>query len=88
MDGEGVQVIFSSILSVAGRDTERAKKTHLINTWLRGWYLHSNLGFFNCAMIYSVPGLMAADGIHQGHRGKRILSQELSGLTDRALKKV
>ena len=54
-----------SIPLVAGRDTERAMKTHLINTWLRAWGLHSNFGFFNRGMIYSVPGLMAADGIHQ-----------------------
>lgn len=29
--------------------------------------------------------LLGADGVHLGHRGKRILVQELSGLTERAL---
>lgn len=29
--------------------------------------------------------LMAADGVHLSHRGKRTVAQELSRLTDRAL---
>lgn len=33
----GIQVVFSSIPAVAGRDTGRSEKAHLINTWLRGW---------------------------------------------------
>jgi len=43
-----------------------------------------NFGFFDHG-VYSVPGLMAVDGVHLGQRGKRILAQELSGLIDRAL---
>jgi len=35
VDGTGVQVFSSSIPSVAGKDTERIQKTHLINKWLR-----------------------------------------------------
>ena len=35
VDGVGVQVVFSSILSVAGQDTEKYQKTHLINKWLK-----------------------------------------------------
>lgn len=36
VDRVSVQVIFSSIPSVAEKDTESSKKTHLINTRLRG----------------------------------------------------
>ena len=36
-------------------------------------------------MLYSTPGLMAADRFHLSLRGKRILAQELAGLTERAL---
>ncbi|XP_048824010.1 uncharacterized protein LOC125703493 [Lagopus muta] len=35
LDGAGMQVIFSSIPSVAGKDSERIKKALLINKWLR-----------------------------------------------------
>lgn len=32
--------------SVAERDSERARKTHLLKTWLRGWFHCGNFGFF------------------------------------------
>lgn len=38
MEWDGIQVVLSSVPSMAGRDTERIRKTHLINTWLRGWH--------------------------------------------------
>jgi len=31
VEGSGAQVVFSSIPSVAGKNTERDRKTHLIN---------------------------------------------------------
>jgi len=85
MGGVGVHVVFPSIPAVAGRDTERSRKTHLINTWLRGWCKHKNFGYFNHGMVYSAPGLMAVDGSHLSQRGKWILAQELAGLVERAL---
>ena len=85
MDGERVQVVFFSILSVALRDTDRIRKTHLINRWLRGWCHRRNFGFFDHGAVYLAPGLMAADGVHPGERWKRIPAQELLGLIDRAL---
>ena len=36
LDGVGVQEMFSSILSVVGRDTEQTRKAQMINTHLRG----------------------------------------------------
>ena len=84
VDGAGVQVVFSSIPTLTGRGTERTTKAHLLNTWLRGWCLRRNLGFFNHGAVYSAPGLMAVDG-SLSFRGKRILGQELAGLIDRAL---
>ena len=84
VDGAGAQVVFSSIPTVAGRGTERTRKAHLLNTWLRGWCQRRNLGFFDHGALYSAPGLMAVDG-SLSFRGKRILGQELAGLIDRAL---
>ena len=46
VDGAGVQVVFSYIISVAGKGTERIQKTYLLNKWLRGWCNHRNFGFF------------------------------------------
>ena len=81
----GVQVVFSSIPTVAGRGKERTRKAHLINTWLRGWCHHRNFGFYDPGALYSAPGLLSADGFHLSLRGKRILAHELAGLIDRAL---
>lgn len=46
VDGAGMQVVFSSIPSVAGKGTERIQKTYLLNKWLRGWCNHRNFGSF------------------------------------------
>lgn len=66
LDGVGAQVVFSSIPSVAGRDTEQTWKAWLINTWLRGWcccrIFYLFIYFFDPGEVYSAPGLMAADG--------------------------
>jgi len=37
VEGSWAQVVFSSIPSVAGNSTERGRKTHLVNRWLRDW---------------------------------------------------
>jgi len=47
VEGSGEQVVFSSILSVAGKNTARDRKTHLINRWLRGWCCQWNFGFID-----------------------------------------
>jgi len=47
VDGAGIQVIFSSIPLVAGKDNERSRKMHLINTWLRVWCKCKDLGVFD-----------------------------------------
>lgn len=74
-------MVFSSISSVAVRDTERTRQTHVLNMLLRGRWHHRNFGFFNHGALC----LMAADGVHQVIMGKRILAKELSGFIDRAL---
>lgn len=65
LDGVSAQVVFSSIPSVVGRDTEWTWKTWLINTWLRGWCCCRILlcfFFFDHGEVYLAPGLMGADG--------------------------
>ena len=56
VDGAGVQVVFSSVPSVARKDGKRIRKTHRINKWLRGRCKHKNLGFlfffFDHGVIY------------------------------------
>lgn len=46
-----VQDVLSSIHSISEKDTERSRKTVLINTLLRGWYNCKNFGFFDHGMI-------------------------------------
>ena len=85
VDNAGIQVVFAGIPTVAGKDNAITRKTHRINTWLRGWCKRKNLGFFDHGAVYSAPGLRSADGYHLSQRGKRILAQELAGLVERSL---
>jgi len=81
----GAQVIFSSLLPVAGGDVARNRWTQSINTWLRGWCHRHSFGFFDNGMAYTAPDLMASDGIHLSQSGKRTFAQELAGLIGRTL---
>ena len=84
--GSGAQVVFSSILPVAGNDEGRNRKSQQINTWLRDWCQQKNFGFFGHGLVYMTPGLLATDRVHLSQRGKRIFAQELAGLIiERAL---
>jgi len=85
LEGSVAQVVFSSIPTVAGKSTERGRKTHLINKWLRDWCHWSNFGFFDHGEVYTAPGLLATGGSQLSQRGKRILGYELAGLIERAL---
>jgi len=78
-------VVFSSIPSVAGKNTEWDRKTHLINRWLRDWCRQWNFSFFDHGEVYTAPGLLVTDGVQLSQRGKRILAHELVGLIERAL---
>ena len=78
-------MVFSSIPSVAGKSTERGRKTHLVNRWLRDWCPCWNVGFFDHGEVYVAPGLQATDGARLSQREKRILGHELARLTERAL---
>lgn len=85
LEGAGVQVIFSSMPVVSGKDTGRIQKTHLLNRWLKSWCRHKNFGYFDHGAIYTAPGMMAADASSLSLRGKRVLAEELAGLIDRSL---
>jgi len=74
-------VVFSSVPSVAGNSTERGRKTHLVNRWLRDWCHQWNFGFFGHGEVYTAPGLLVTDRVQLSQRGKRILAHELAGLT-------
>ena len=85
VDNAGIQVVIAGIPTVAGKDNAITRKTHRVNTWLRGWCKRKNLGFFDHGTVYSAPGLRSADGYHLSQRGKQILAQELAGLVERSL---
>jgi len=72
-------------MSVAAKNTERDRKTHLINRWLRDWCRWWNFGFFDHGEVYMAPGLLARGGVQLPQRAKRILAHELAGLIKRAL---
>jgi len=78
-------VVFFSIPSVAGKSTERGRKTHLINRCLRDWCCWWNFGFFDHGEVYMAPGLLVTDGVWLSQRGKRILAHELAAFIKRAL---
>jgi len=48
VEGSEAHVVFSSTLSVAGKNTARDRKTQLINRCLRDWCLQWNIGFLEC----------------------------------------
>jgi len=77
--------VFSSIPSVAGKNTERDRETHLIHRWLRDWCYWWNFGFFDHGEVYKTLGLLATDGVQLSQRGKRIVPHEPAGLIKRAL---
>jgi len=70
---------------VAVKSTERGRKIHLINRWLREWCHWSNFGFFDHGEVYTAPGLLVTEGVQLSQRGKRILGHKLAGLIERAL---
>jgi len=81
----GAQVIFSSLLPVAGSDNGRNRQAQSINMWLHGRCHHHSLGFFDNGMAYTAPGLLVSDGTHLSRGGKRVFAHELAGLIDKAL---
>jgi len=85
VEGSEAQVVFSSIPSVAGKNTERGRKPHLVNRWLRDWCHWWNCGFFDHGEVQMAQDLLATDGVQLSQRGKRILAHELAGLMERAL---
>jgi len=78
-------VVFSSIPSVAGKNAERDRNTHLMNRWLRDWCHLWNFGFFDHGEVYVAPGLLATDRVQLSQREKRILGHKLAGLIETAL---
>ena len=83
--GSGAQIVFSSIPSAAGMDEEDYRRSQQMNLRLQDWCYQQGFGFFNHGLVYRMPDLLALDGMHLSQRGKRILGQELAGLTERAL---
>jgi len=76
-------MVFSSIPSVAMRDTEKNRKTYLISTDLRGWCHHRNFDFF-----LPCGGLLCTwpddcRWVSLVSEGERILAHELAGLIER-----
>lgn len=84
VDGSGTQVVISLILSVTRNYIGRNRQIHQVNGSEAG-VSKKMLGFFECGMIYSIPGLLTPDRISLSQKGKGVLAQELAGLFDRTL---
>ena len=64
-------MVFSSIPSVSEENTERGRKTHLIDRWLRCWCCQWNFGFFDHGEVYTAPGLLVTDGVWLSQKGEK-----------------
>lgn len=86
VEGVRAQDLFSLILSVAEKNTERSRKTHL-----RSWCHWRNFGdfffnfFFPHGVFYSALDLLVTDGVYMSQRGKRIVAHDLAQLIERPL---
>lgn len=72
MKGEA-QVMLSSIPFIAGKNTERNNKIHLINTSFKDCFITEMKSWlFIHGVIYMVTDLLETDGVCLSKRGKRI----------------
>lgn len=91
-EGTRAQVVFFSLPSVAGENTEMNRKAYLINTLQRGWcHLWNSvlfifvLFFFYHRTVYMVVVMLETDRVLLPQRGKSILDKEFPGLIEKAL---
>lgn len=63
-------MVFCSIPSGVVKDAEQARKTQVMNNWLRVGCRGKNFGFFDHGAVYSTPVLLSMDGTHLSQRGK------------------
>jgi len=68
VEGSGTQVVFSSITPVAGKNTERDRKTHLIIRWFRHWCPQWNFGFFDHGEVYRPAGNRWSPAVSKGKK--------------------
>ncbi|KAG6933402.1 hypothetical protein G0U57_019236 [Chelydra serpentina] len=79
------QVVFSSILPVAGKGRGRDRRIVEVNEWLRRWCRREGFGFFDHGMVFQEEGVLGRDGLHLTKRGKSIFGSRLANLVRRAL---
>lgn len=84
--GSGAQVV-SSIPLLAGNIEERNRKTHRVNTWFQARGHQQNSGVLIMGWFTPHHACWHQTG-YSCLGGKRILAQELLGLTERALNQV
>lgn len=70
---------------MAEKITERNRRTHVTNKWLKCWCHQWNVGFFDHGATFLAPGLLELDGLHLSVKGRRILACEPAELVERAL---
>lgn len=83
--GSGAQVVFSSVLPVAGNDGARNRKVMQMNTWLQDGCKQQHFVVFDHGSVYTTLSLLATSGVHLYQKGKGILAQDSAGLIERAL---
>lgn len=68
--GSGAQVVFSSVLLVRGRSSERRRKIEQLNAWLSNLCHVQGFGFYDHGSTFKKLGLLGADGIHLTNTAK------------------
>ena len=80
----GVQAVFSSVLSVKGKEFESTSQIWQINNWL--WGHSQGFSYLDHGTRFQKPGLLGADGVHLSEKGKTLCAHRLAKLVKRALK--
>ena len=80
----GAQVVFSSILPVKGKRSERASRIWRTNKLLQDWWHSQGFSYLDHGTHFEKPGLLGADGVHLSEKGKSIFSHRLAKLEKRA----
>ena len=81
----GVQVVFSSVLSVGDWDPHKRKRVDTLNEWHCQWCCAQGFGYYGLGCSLEKGGMLTVDGNQLSRRPTNILGSKLAGLVSRAL---
>ena len=85
LKGLGVQVVFSSVLSVGDGDPHKRGRVDMLNEWFCGWCHTQGFGYYGSGHSLEKRGMLTADGSQLARRVTNILGNKLAGLISWAL---